>query len=123
MANIDLEIVLQVSYILYGLLGILLLIQLYYILFVYSRLSRYKVKSYQETTDLPPVSVIICAHNEQENLKQFLPQILEQEYPNFEVIVDNDYSTDDTKWILEDFKRQYAHLNVVDIKEHIRSEE
>lgn len=120
MANIDLEIVLQVSYILYGLLGILLLIQLYYILFVYSRLSRYKVKSYQETTDLPPVSVIICAHNEQENLKQFLPQILEQEYPNFEVIVVNDYSTDETKWILEDFKRQYAHLNVVDIKEHIK---
>ncbi len=120
MANIDLEIVLQVSYILYALLGILLLIQLYYILFVYSRLSRYKVKSYQDSTDLPPVSVIICAHNEQENLQQFLPQILEQEYPNFEVIVVNDYSTDETKWILEDFKRQYTHLNVVDIKEHIK---
>lgn len=118
--HIDLDILIQLPYVLYSILGLFLLIQLYYILFVYSKLSLYKVKSHQESLDFQPVSVIICANNEQENLKQFLPSILEQDYPNFEVIVVNDFSTDETKWILEDFKRQYSHLYVVDIKEHIR---
>src|SRR5690606_27730585 len=119
MMNIDLQNI-EISYVLYAVLGILLLIQLYYILFVYSKLALHKVKSFQESTTIPPLSVIICAHNEEKNLKQFLPSILNQDYPDFEVIVVNDYSTDETKWILEDFKRKYAHLHVVDIKEHIR---
>ena len=119
MVNIDLQNI-EISYVLYAILGILLLIQLYYILFVYSKLALHKVKTYKESTSTAPVSVIICAHNEEHNLKQFLPSILTQDYPDFEVIVVNDYSTDETKWILEDFKRQYTHLHVVDIKEHIR---
>lgn len=119
MMNIDLQNI-EISYVLYAILGILFLIQLYYILFVYSKLAIYKVKSHKESPSTAPVSVIICAHNEEQNLKQFLPSILTQDYPDFEVIVVNDYSTDETKWILEDFKRKYAHLHVVDIKEHIR---
>ena len=118
--HIDLYTIIKVPYVLYSILGILLFIQLYYILFVYSKLSRYKVKSYQEAPEFTPVSVLICANNEQENLKQFLPSILKQDYPNFEVVVVNDFSTDETQWILEDFKRQYTHLRVVDIKEHIK---
>lgn len=42
------------------------------------------------------VSVIICAKNEIHNLKQNLDIILNQQYPTFEVIVIDDYSTDDT---------------------------
>lgn len=120
MTNLDLEIVLNASYILYGVLGILLLMQMYYILFVYSRLARYKAVSHSSNSNYQPVSVIICANNEEDNLKHYLTDILEQDYPSFEVIVVNDYSTDDTKWILEDFKRKYNHLSIVDIKEHIR---
>ncbi|WP_240894557.1 glycosyltransferase [Parapedobacter sp. SGR-10] len=101
-------------------MGILLCVQLYYILFVYGRLARYKVQSYQDSTNFPPVSVIICAHNEQDNLKEFLPAILEQDYPEYEVIVVDDCSTDDTKWILQDFAREYKHLRIVDIKEHVQ---
>lgn len=118
--DLDFAILIRLPYILYGILGVFLLIQLYYILFVYSKLSTYRVKSYQRTSDLPPVSVIICAHNEQDNLLQFLPSILEQNYPDFEVIVVNDFSSDETKWILEDFKQKYNHLRIVDIKEHIQ---
>lgn len=119
MMNIDLQNI-EISYVLYAILGILFLIQLYYILLVYSKLAMYKIKSHKESPINAPVSVVICAHNEEQNLKQFLPSILTQDYPDFEVIVVNDYSTDETKWILEDFKRLYSHLIVVDIKEHIR---
>ena len=108
------------SYFPLGILAILLLFQLYYILFVYSKLARYRVKSHQDKEAYPPVSLIICAHNEQENLKEYLPSILEQDYPDFEVIVVDDCSEDDSKWILKDFCAQYPHLRVVEIKEHVQ---
>ena len=43
-----------------------------------------------------PISVIICAKNEAENLKNFLPSIINQAYPDFEIILINDASSDKT---------------------------
>src|SRR5690606_21992169 len=97
------------------------LIQLYYIFFVYGKLSLYKVKSFREIARQPPISVIICAHNEEENLKKFLPGILEQDYPQFEVILVDDCSDDENKWIRKKFSSNYPErLKIVEIKEHIR---
>ena len=118
---LDLHVFLtNLPYIAFGILGLFLFVQLYYILFVYSKLSRYRVEQSKDGTDLPPVSVIVCAHNEEDNLRQFLPGILTQHYPDFEVIVVNDFSTDDTRWVLKEMSEQYSHLKIVDIKEHIR---
>ncbi|MBP3943105.1 glycosyltransferase [Sphingobacteriaceae bacterium WQ 2009] len=108
------------SYISLGILGLLFLIQLYYILFVYGKLSAYKVTEHSSVTDYPPISVIICGKNEQDNITQFLPKILNQEYPNYEVIFVNDFSEDDTEWELKRLSEIYSHLKVVEIKEHIR---
>ncbi len=110
----------NIAYITYGVLGVLLLFQLYYILFVYSKLAVHKVKSYKEAEAFPPLSVIICAHNEQHNLEVFLPKILSQDYPQYEVIVVDDYSSDDSQWTLQAFKAEYPHLRIVEIKEHIQ---
>lgn len=104
----------------FGILLVLLCIQLYYILFVFGKLAITKVKNQQDVTPKKPVSIIICAHNEQENLTLYLPGILEQQYPNFQVVVVNDCSDDETKWILKDFSVQYPHLKIVEIKEHIQ---
>lgn len=117
---LNLSIESNLVYLAYGILGLLLLFQLYYILFIYGKLAFYKVKSYKETTELPPVSVIICASNEEVNLQKFLSSILEQDYPQFEVIVVNDNSYDDTKWILQSKQEKYPHLHVIEIQEHIR---
>jgi cellulose synthase/poly-beta-1,6-N-acetylglucosamine synthase-like glycosyltransferase len=57
-----------------------------------------------------PVSVIICAKNEEENLRKNLPAVLEQDYPDFEVIVINDGSDDETDYVLEELKTRYPHL-------------
>lgn len=51
--------------------------------------------------DMPPVSVIVYAKNESENLKSNLPHILSQTYPNYEVIVINDGSTDESDEVLK----------------------
>ncbi len=69
--------------------------QLFYFLFFYLRLANYKPKTVQ-VTQYPPVSIIICARNEDTNLKKNLPKILAQDYPAFEVIVVDDNSEDGT---------------------------
>src|SRR5690606_5192496 len=66
------------------------------------------------------LSVIICARNEEENLRQNLPHILSQDYPAFEVILVNDFSEDETKWLLRDLCVQHSNLKVVEIAEHVR---
>ncbi len=62
-----------------------------------------------------PVSVIICARNEEKNLSSFLPEVLEQDYPDFEVIVVNDCSEDNSFKVLGDFLVKYPHLRVSEI--------
>jgi len=110
----------QLIYILPGLFGFFLLIQLYYILVVYSRLRNYKIPDLEADFDYPPLSVIICARNEEANLRLYLSEILEQDYPVYEVIVVNDCSSDDTKWVLKEFQGRYKHLRSVLITEDER---
>jgi len=93
-----------------------LLIQLGYYLGIYSRIVFYK-KKYQPTIAYEPVSIVICARDEAVNLKQFLPSILDQRYPDYEVIVVNDCSHDNTEEVLELFKQDYPHLRSTIIKE------
>jgi poly-beta-1,6-N-acetyl-D-glucosamine synthase len=65
-----------------------------------------------------PVSVIISARNEAENLTRFLPGILQQNYPSFEVIVVNDCSVDDSDLILQEMAKNHPHLKLVTVTEH-----
>jgi poly-beta-1,6-N-acetyl-D-glucosamine synthase len=65
-----------------------------------------------DAVDLPPISVIICAKNEARNLRLNLPAILQQKYPNFEVWVVDDASTDDTATVLQTFAKTYKHLHI-----------
>lgn len=58
----------------------------------------------------PSVSIIICAKNESQNLSDFLPSVLEQDYPNYEVIVVNDGSTDESEQLLGYLETKYKHL-------------
>jgi len=64
-----------------------------------------------------PVSVVICAKDEAENLRKFLPLVLTQKYHDYEVIVVNDCSSDETETVLALFKEQYSHLYVTTIHE------
>lgn len=58
----------------------------------------------------PPISVIIASKNESENLSKNLPSILEQDYPNFEVIIVNMGSTDETDVVLKALNQKYSNL-------------
>ena len=65
---------------------------------------------HEEITPLPSVSVIIVAKDESENLAKCLPSILNQDYPDYEVIVVNDGSTDESEFLLKNLKREYPFL-------------
>jgi glycosyltransferase involved in cell wall biosynthesis len=97
-----------------GLFLLFFLIQIIYFFRYYIKLLSHKKLNIKTSTD--PVSVIICVKNEAENLKKFLPSILNQFYPDFEVIVVNDGSTDQTEEVLAEFKRIYPHLYVTGIE-------
>jgi len=89
------------------------IVQLFYYLFIFSRLAFFKPKELTENSE--PVSVIICAKNERDNLLEFLPMFLNQDYSKFEVIVVNDNSTDDTEDVLKAFALQFKDLKIVNV--------
>ncbi len=96
------------------------LIQLFYYLFFYIRLAFYKSRP-KGSSQTHPVSVIICARDEAANLAKNLPGSLLQQYKTtHEVIVVNDNSFDDTKYLLEEFKRSFKHLNIVELKQEAK---
>ncbi|MGY5353898.1 glycosyltransferase [Wenyingzhuangia sp. IMCC45467] len=74
-------------------------------------------KTQQTSTNNIPVSVIICAKNEAENLKKNLPYIVNQHYHNFELVLINDRSYDDTADIFETYEQKYDFVKVVTIQE------
>ena len=66
------------------------------------------------SSEQPPVSVIIAVKNEAEHLSKVLQRVINQNYPNYEVIIINDHSTDDTLAIAKEFERSHDHLRVLD---------
>jgi cellulose synthase/poly-beta-1,6-N-acetylglucosamine synthase-like glycosyltransferase len=95
-------------------------IQVLYYLVFFSRFIFVKKKKANDG-NTQPVSVIICAKNELENLQKNLPSILEQNYPQYEVIVINDNSQDGSNDFLSHLKIQYPHLKVIDILQESRT--
>jgi glycosyltransferase involved in cell wall biosynthesis len=63
------------------------------------------------------ISVVICARNEDENLTEFLPKILTQDYPDFEVVVVNDCSFDNTENVIDEYAKIFPNLRKANIKE------
>lgn len=101
-------------YVLLGIFVFAFLIQEFYYFYYYRGFLRYSNKVKRSMVGFsyhkPSVSVVICARNESENIKKNLEGILQQEYPNYEVIVVNDGSNDDTNDILYLLEKKYPHL-------------
>ena len=89
-------------------------IQLFYVAIVFGRLAFYKEEE-KKPQALPPISIIIAARNESDNLYENLPYILTQDYPEFEVIIVNNQSVDDSTWLLKALCLQHKNLRVVEI--------
>jgi len=113
--NLDLFIADDLQLYLYYALLCVFVVQLIYFLGFFSNFS-FIGKKKTEVTKQQPVSIVICARNEYYSLEKNLPLILEQDYPNFEVVIVNDYSDDDTKDLLNDFSRKYSNLSIINVE-------
>lgn len=74
------------------------------------RLNHNKLKSD------PLVSVLIPARNEEENIERCLESVVKQTYSNFEIYVLNDSSTDNTATIVQELKKKYSKINLIEGK-------
>lgn len=87
---------------------------LFYTVFAFTKIKANK------TVELPAVSIIICAKNEEINLSKNVPKILDQDYPNFEVILINDGSSDGTEKVMKAFEAANNNIKYVKVESNER---
>ena len=89
-------------------------VQLFYAAYFFWPFARRAPEAPVEASglDAEPVSVIVCARNELDNLRRLLPLLLKQDYPaGFEIILIDDRSEDDT-YLYAQQLAQYYHEKV-----------
>lgn len=91
-----------------------LVVLLFFHLVIFSRLAFRKPRA--EPDRSLPISVVICARNEARQLEELIPLLMEQDHQEFEVVVVNDRSEDDTAEILQWMKPKYERLRIVAIQ-------
>lgn len=102
-------------------LGLVTLVQLVYYWTIFVRLAFYREPQTAppETYKDPGVSIVMSARNEYHNLINNLPKILQQDYPDFEVVVVNHTSTDETADFLRELNQNHPNLKVVSIEQEL----
>ena len=114
----------HIDYYLLGALALVMFHQCYFYLRYMAGVNRWHRKHSTQTpvedSQLPKVSVIVCARNEENNLHDYLHALLNQDYPCYEVIVINDGSEDNTQMVLEQYALQYKHLHITFVPREAR---
>lgn len=96
------------------------LIQMLYFWGLFSRLAFFNKKKYDKgQPNYEPVSVIVCAKDAYEYLIDLVPKILSQDYPEFELVIVNDCSIDETTDYLKELVRQRPDINVVSLTQSL----
>src|SRR4051794_28041368 len=80
-----------------------------------------QLRYFEPVTALQPrnrFSIVIPARNEEDNIERCILSILQNNYPSnlFEVIVADDFSTDNTAQIVKNLQRQFANLKLIRLK-------
>lgn len=85
----------------------------YYLTFFFSfSISSEDIKAKKDI----PISVLVCAKNEAKNLSNNLPKILKQDYTNYELVLINDGSTDNTLEVMKSFEAKHRNIKIVNVK-------
>lgn len=92
----------------------IVVVQISYYLGVFGKFAF--AKAQKVTPKRIPISVIVCAKNEEENVTNYIPLLAEQNYPDFEIVLIDDASSDNTLAIFEEFEKQYPNVRLVKVK-------
>lgn len=101
------------DFVFYGFIAVVI-IQAFFYIFIFGKFAFFKQTKARSKNIA--ISVIICAKNEAENLKTFLPSVIEQDYPDFEIVLINDASNDDTLDVINDFSKLHNNIKIVNVK-------
>jgi glycosyltransferase involved in cell wall biosynthesis len=93
---------------------VIVAIQLFYYVGIFGKFAY--AKAQKSTPKKIPVSIIVCAKNEAENVAKFVPLLAEQDYPEFELVLIDDASSDNTLDLFEAFEKQYANVKLVKVE-------
>lgn len=93
------------------------LVQLFFYLRYFRLLAFYKPKEHDSSRQ-QPVSVVICARDEADEIEANMPGVLAQSYrSSYEIVVVNDNSRDDTKYLLDGLYKSFKQLHIVELKQ------
>lgn len=93
---------------------LIVVVQLVYYLAIFGKFAFAKPKP--GTPKRIPISVIVCAKNEEENVSKFVPLLAQQDYPDFEIVLIDDASSDHTLERFEEFAKQYPNIKLVKVE-------
>lgn len=100
-------------YIFYFFIAVVI-VQLFYYLGVFGKFAF--AKPQHVTPKKLPVSVIVCAKNEEENVKKYIPLLAQQDYPDFEIVLIDDASSDETLEVFEEFEKEFSNIRLVKVE-------
>ena len=89
-------------------------VQFLYYIVVFGKFSFAKQQTV--TPKRIPISVIVCAKNEEENVSTLIPLLVEQNYPQFEIVLIDDASSDNTLEVFEEFEKLHSNIKLVKVE-------
>ncbi len=89
------------------------LVQLVYLILLIKFIFSDKQKD--KEPNHPSISLVVTSRNYVDQLQVLLPSLLAQDYPDFEVVVVDDCSTDGTDWLLAEMKISHGNLKTTRI--------
>ena len=94
--------------------AVIVFIQFIYYLFIFGKFSF--GKKTEGTPKRLPISIIVCAKNEEENIKKYFQTLVTQNYPDYEIVLIDDASSDETLELFESYEKQYANVKLVKVQ-------
>jgi cellulose synthase/poly-beta-1,6-N-acetylglucosamine synthase-like glycosyltransferase len=94
-----------------------LIIQILYYLVFYRKVLQHILETNIEPEEYIPVSIIIAARNEATRLENLMPVLLHQNYPEFEIIIIDDRSTDGTRLLISRLAKVDTRIRYIKIQE------
>ena len=94
---------------------LIIIVQISYYLLIFGRFSFAKKTDSKKNQNIP-ISVIVCAKNEEINIQKYIPLLLQQNYLNFEIVLIDDASSDETLEIFEKFEKENKNVKLIKVQ-------
>jgi len=94
--------------------AVIVFIQFLYFIVVFGKFSF--AKNSAVTPKQLPISIIVCAKNEAENIKKYFQTLVSQNYSNYEIVLIDDASSDETLELFEEYEKHYSNVKLVKVQ-------